>query len=150
MHDCDDDFDEHAMHTAASRGDIDLLKQLFGLGFSIQTFDDQNMTPLHHAAMAGMLEAAVWLLKNGAKVNAFEHHRIGETALCLAVQSQRIETVELLLRRGADPDISGWMGYTARIRAHQTRNESGIAMALLIEKYCPVKQNPGVRHGADA
>jgi hypothetical protein len=51
--------------------------------------------------------------------------------------------VELLLRHGANPDISGWMGFTARVRAQRRTDEDGKEISAVIERLFPPKPNPG-------
>jgi hypothetical protein len=62
---------------------------------------------------------------------------IGETALSLAVQRDYPELVKLLLKHGANPDITGWMQQTARSRAHQRKDPDGAKIVMLIEQYKP-------------
>jgi ankyrin repeat protein len=76
-------------------------------------------------------------------VNSHDEEHIGETPLCYAAQSDYPELVELLLRKGADPDITGWMAITARIRAARRNDDEGKKISALIEHYKPSKPNPG-------
>lgn len=62
---------------------------------------------------------------------------IGETPLALAVQSEHIELVRLLLESGADPDLHGWMGLTARIQACNRTDDVGKVMCALLASSPP-------------
>ena len=95
-------------------------------------FDEQHMTPLHHAADQGRIDALLWLLERGADLNAHDEQNIGETPLATAVKRGQLAAAELLLKRGANPDTPGWMGQTARTRA--AKHADG-ALAALFAKY---------------
>lgn len=59
----------------------------------------ETCTPLMRAAERGRAEAVRALISEGADVNAKPYH--GETALSLATDAGREETVEILKRAGA-------------------------------------------------
>jgi ankyrin repeat protein len=131
----DDWFEAERLHRAAQDGTISEMAELVTAGYDVNAFDDMSYTPLHCAVGHNRPEAAAWLLDHGADINANEEAKIGETALCLAVQGAPAEIVEMLLKRGADPDIPGWMGLTARMRAQRRNDEPGRKIAALLERY---------------
>ena len=139
----EDWFEAERLHRAASEGDIAEMASFVNAGHGLHTFDELSRAPLHYAIEGDQYKAANWLLEHGAHVNLHNADMIGETALCLAVQRDYPEMVELLLRHGADPDISGWMSLTARIRAQRRRDSEGLEIAALIEQYRPSVRNPG-------
>lgn len=141
----DEWFEAEKLHRAAQSGDVQEMSSLVEAGFKVNEFDDLSRTPLHYAVEGEHYKAAQWLLEHGAEVNANEEELIGETALCLAAQQDYPEMVELLLKHGANPDIPGWMQLTARVRAHQRRDDDGRKILELIEHYRPRKPNPGGR-----
>ncbi|WP_067272842.1 ankyrin repeat domain-containing protein [Mitsuaria sp. 7] len=130
----DDWFEAERLHRAAHEGDITEMKRLIAQGYDVNLFDDLGNTPLHEAVRADRYRVAEWLLDHGASVNANEAERIGETPLCFAVQRGYPEMVALLLKRGADPDINGWMGLTARIRAQKRADDEGREMSAMMAK----------------
>jgi ankyrin repeat protein len=135
----DDWYEQERLHRAADEGDLLEMKKLVSIGLDVNLFDDLARTPLHYAVQAGHYKAAQWLLDNKAGVNANDEKKIGETPLCFAVQGDYPEMVELLLQQGADPDITGWMGLSARMRA---QNRTGILrqqLIALIDRYKPSK-----------
>ena len=73
----------------------------------------------------------------GSGIDAHDEEMIGETPLCIAAQRDYPEMVELLLRHGADPDITGWMANTARSRADRRKDEEGRQIASLILRNRP-------------
>lgn len=132
----DDWFERERLHRAAADGDQEELRGMLAAGgHALDAFDDLGRTPLHCAVESGHYRAAEWLIQQGASVNAHDEATIGETPLSLAVQSDYPEMVELLLAHGADPDITGWMGNTARMRAQRRKDGDGKAIAALVQRY---------------
>ena len=65
-----------------------------------------RLTLLHHTAMKGELAKARLLVDRGADIDAVdEDYR--STPLGVAVREGQREVVDLLLERGADPNVSG-------------------------------------------
>lgn len=95
---------------------------------------------LHRAAAEGDLLAVQKHALDGLPINAFDD--LSRTRLHYAAEHEQYK-VELLLRHGADPDISGWMALTARIRAQRRTDDDGRQIAALIQQYRPGKPNPG-------
>ena len=136
--DADDDwYEAERLHRAAAAGDLPELNRLVTAGHTLGVFDDLHYTPLHHAVANGQTDAARWLLEHGAPVDAHEAAKIGETALSLAVRGDDPGIVELLLQHGANPDITGWMGQTARTRARRRQDEPGRRIAALLARQRP-------------
>jgi len=107
------------------------------LGYQLDRFDDLGRTALHYAVEGEHYKAAKWLIEHGANVNSNDEATIGETPLALAVQRDYPEMVELLLANDADPDITGWMANTARMRAVRRTDDDGKKIASLIQKFRP-------------
>lgn len=121
----EDWFEAERLHRAAAEGEINEIERLISLGFDVNLFDDMGYTALHHAVSSGRYDAAKSLFLHGASVNANDDALIGETPLALAVQTDHIHVIELLIQSGADPDITGWMGLTARDRAAERKDRIG-------------------------
>ena len=137
-----DFFEAEKLHRAAGEGNIPEMEKLLREGRKLNVLDDLCRGPLHYAVAGEHYKAVVWLLAQGADVNLFDAERIGETALCVAAQSGYPEMVELLLRNGADPDIKGWMGQTARSRAKKRKDPEGREIAGMISKFHPLPVEP--------
>lgn len=135
----DDWFERERLHRAAAAGDLADVQRLVDCGAATDAFDELSRTPLHYAAENEHYKVALFLLDHGADVNAHDESRAGETALCLAAQTDYPEMVELLLRHGADPDIIGWVGLTARLRARRRSDDDGRKISAMIDKYRPEK-----------
>lgn len=137
----DDWYEQERLHRAAADGDIAEMKRLVAGGCDLHKFDDLQYTPLHHAVLEDRYKAAEWLIDAGTAIDVHNPELIGETPLGLAVQRDYPEMVELLLRRGADPDIRGWMANTARSRAERRKDEDGQQMAALIRQHRPIPRS---------
>jgi ankyrin repeat protein len=144
-YDPEDFFEMERLHRAAADGDINEMQRLVEKGYTFEVFDDLGKAPLHYAVEGQHYKAVEWLIAAGAKVNSNDEAHIGETPLCHAAKSNHLELVELLLRNGADPDIPGWMANTARTRAARRKDDEGIKISALIERYKPSKPNPAVK-----
>lgn len=129
----EDWFEAERLHRAASEGHLEEISNLVFEGFDINAFDDLNRAPLHYAVEENHYEAAELLLSLGADVNGYEDDKIGETALNIAAQGVDPRIVVLLLKHGANPDVPGWMGQTARFRASRRTDEAGKRIAAIIE-----------------
>jgi ankyrin repeat protein len=134
-------YEAERLHRAAREGDLKEMVRLVEQGFDTNMFDDRCCTPLHCAVEGEQYTAVEWLLLHGADVDANDEAMIGETALSIAVQRNRSDIVELLLRHHANPDINGWMGRTARSRASRRNDEDGKRNRDLIERHAPTMEH---------
>ena len=98
---------------AAREGDLAGLEGHLQEGAGIDDIDPVfGVTPLMWAALDGRLQAAEWLLANGADVHG--RGRDGATPLHGAAFLGRTEVAALLLRHGADPAARNHKGETPR------------------------------------
>ncbi len=87
---------------AASRGDVAALERHAADGAPVDVPDPAlGTTPLGWTALHGHVDAAEWLLDNGAGVHTLNGD--GSTALHSAAFMGRAGVVRLMLERGADP-----------------------------------------------
>ena len=94
---------------ASQKGDYDMVKRLLELKLPINTniTDSYSKNPLMHLISSSnseepILECVNLLLKNNILVNAEDYQ--GNTALTLAVSKKFYETVQILLKAGANVD----------------------------------------------
>ncbi|GAB3254679.1 ankyrin repeat domain-containing protein [Nocardioides dilutus] len=102
------------LHYRALEGDVDGIRNRLAEGDDATLADAQGFTPLHFAAQQSQADAARALLAAGAAVDARDRH--GNTPLWRAVFDSRgrLETVNVLLEAGADPDLTNSAGTTVR------------------------------------
>lgn len=98
------------LHTAASRGDLETIRRLLGMGADVTEADADGATPLHAAAFAGHVAAVELLLDNGARLN--QRDQFGFTPLHAAARDGHLAAVQLLVARGADLEALDETGLT--------------------------------------
>lgn len=92
------------MREAARTGNLEPVKALVEKDPElVKAKDRAGLTPLHLAAAAGHLEICAFLLDHAADPSAQD--KKGETPLLLAALNDRKPVFELLVGRGAQPDI---------------------------------------------
>jgi ankyrin repeat protein len=99
------------LQLAASRGEIELIKEILDQGADVNETNKHHKTALMLAAGNGRLEATKLLLERNASINAQEID--GMTALMMAASDGKYETVKLLVDNGADINITNNYGATA-------------------------------------
>ena len=89
-----------ALHAAAERSRIKVLKRLIEAGANVNVKDYLEVTPLHWAAVRGPREVVTALLEAGADPNAYcvQHH----TPLGAAAGAGNLEIARALIEAGAD------------------------------------------------
>ena len=127
-------FEREQLHFAASDGDLETVKRLLQHGADPNAFDDLGWTPLIHAAKRGHLDVVKCLLAAGAKVDARDEARAGNTALAEVVAECSLEMAKTLIDAGADPRIPGWMQLTALDRAKKRQRGDGPAVYRLLSE----------------
>ena len=101
-----------ALLMAAYNGHADVVKLLIDNNAKVDARDREGKTPLIHASSGPFAKAAGLLIDGGADVDAAESTE-GFTSLMTAAALGQTEVVQLLLRRGADKNLSDADGDTA-------------------------------------
>lgn len=112
------------LQRACKKGDLAEVKSLIERGADANESDFGGFTCLHEAALAGHNEIVEFLIEKGANVNkqALEFGDF-ETPLMDAAENKHIETVKILLKHGADPDICNADGYSALTKLYHLQEE---------------------------
>ncbi|KAG8931360.1 palmitoyltransferase akr1 [Tulasnella sp. 417] len=120
---------------AAQRGDVETLKQLIESGAAKATDrDDQNVTPLHWAAINAQLPACKYLLEQGAEVDALGGDLVA-TPMQWAARNGYLYIIDLLISHNADPSISDSQGYNT---LHLVTHSSTVMPLLYLLHLCPI------------
>ena len=116
---CSDD--RTPLHVASWRGHIDIMRWLLNHGADVNAWDEVRTTPLHLAASGMHLEAVQVLLDHSADPNfrnsegtplhwaIFEDHPPVDGK----VFNVDVNVVQLLLKRGANPNLPNYLHSTA-------------------------------------
>ena len=119
----------------------EIAKMLLQRGADVGDRDMKGrQTPLHLAAMNGLVAVARVLVEAGADLDSV--NKIGQTALIYAVVEEQVEMVRLLIEKGADVNKGNSLhwGWTPLHWAALTDNV-GVVEAVLAGE--------GVRNGKD-
>ncbi|BFZ14156.1 hypothetical protein BsWGS_17195 [Bradybaena similaris] len=103
-----------------------LLERCLDADLNARNFD--GLTPLHIAVDNGDLQQVETLLKYNADIDVTDG-KSGRTALFWAAESNQKGMVELLLGKGANPDVPNYAGVTTAMAA-QGRNLHGVLKLL--------------------
>jgi ankyrin repeat protein len=126
----------HNIFSASLCNDVDFLEQVVTVApESVHQVRD-GWQPIHHAALAGAIEAASVLLRAGGNIEAREGDDLdGYTALHIAMTEGHNPFMEWILSMGADPNASDSRGWSALYLAVLWDNPDAVRTLL--------------KHGAD-
>lgn len=106
---------------AASSGHTPICEFLINKGADVNAKDSGGRTALLYASKRSFNETATVLIDKGARVNV-QSKKKGITALMLAAVWNNVELVQLLLKHGADAQLTDTFGRTARMLAEKKGN----------------------------
>ena len=89
------------VHWASYRGDVQVLEQLYGGGWSLTARDSDGRTPLHCAALNGQLETVKWLVQKNSDLLCMQDSD-GGTPLHWAAAMGHLEAVKWQVERRGD------------------------------------------------
>ncbi|OJA20991.1 hypothetical protein AZE42_09129, partial [Rhizopogon vesiculosus] len=120
--------------SAAQRGDLDTIRELVESGKAkVTDRDDQNVTPLHWAAINAQLATCRYLIEQGAEIDAVGGD-LQATPLQWAARNGYLYIIQLLISHNADPTITDTQGYNS---LHLVTHSSSV-MPLLYLLHQPV------------
>jgi len=94
------------LHLASLKGHAEIVHRLLTAGANANAVAITGDTPLMFASSGGHTTIVKDLLSHGASVNALSGEKYGDhTALISATESGQVETVQVLLDAGADPNL---------------------------------------------
>lgn len=143
-----------AVFRAASDGELASMRSLLAAGANVNQREYEGETPLMYAAAAGRTEMVLFLLERGADINAVSNNgetalvRAGDTATVRALLAKgadmelgaplirasyagQLDTVKVLLEKGANPNAELLDGHTALIAAAVQSGSKDVVEALI-------------------
>lgn len=116
------------LHTAAERGDAEIIKLLVERGMNPSQADWIARSPLHVAAAKGHAQVVAALLEGGAKHSPGNHQ--SDTPLHLAADAGHVHVAKILIEAGADINAKDYRRQTPLQRARD-RGRKKVAELLL-------------------
>lgn len=115
------------LQRACKKGNIEDIKSYLKRGANANESDFCGFTCLHEAALEGHVDVVEILLQNGADINAqADENGYYETPLMDAAENKHEETVQLLISKGANPNIYNIDGFTALTKIYnEHKDEEG-------------------------
>ncbi len=105
-------WEEQNIWKAAGVGDLAAIRRELQNSVPVDAKSNDELTPLHLAALFNQRMAAELLLAEGAKVQIGDGS--GNTALHMATFLGHTEVVTVLLEANADPEVRNHLGFSAR------------------------------------
>jgi ankyrin repeat protein len=116
------------LHTAAQRGDMEVVKLLLNNGEGADVRDKSGRSPIHYAAANGHDRILRTLLNSGANINSKDEKY--QTPLMMAAANGHEMVVKILLQNGADINTQDVRAGTALSLADSANNETVVQLLL--------------------
>jgi ankyrin repeat protein len=118
------------LHLAAKGGHVKIIPMLLAAGANPNVENKRGRTPLSFAAQSGPLESVKLLLDAKADPNG---GKLDPPLLC-AIQKQDLASAELLLKRGANPNVKGDTDWQATIGFNTHTSYTPLYLAVSTEQ----------------
>ena len=99
------------LHLCCGKGHLEATKLLVEAGANVQSRDAWAMSPLVHSIISQYIDVIEYLLSVCPRIVNLTD-KFGKSPLHFAIESDNVEIVELLIRRGADINMSTMHGIT--------------------------------------
>ena len=122
------------LHICANKGRIECAKLLVDAGAEVITRDQWGMTPVAYSVISNHPPVTDFLLSRCPRAaNSFD--KFGKSAIHTAIEYDRLESLEILLKHSADVNIGTMQGITPLMCLCGSKNVSNKErmMTMLIE-----------------
>ena len=129
-----------AVHWAAKKGDVDLLRLLYGSGaaLNLPALTEDKMLPIHWASSDGRIGAIRFFLDHKQDVNAQDNN--GCTPVVIAAQHNKANAVAFFVKNGADMTLTDKDGDSA---LHWAAYKGWLELVGLLSYCIPAEINRG-------
>mmetsp|Transcript_57966 Transcript_57966/g.84792 ORF Transcript_57966/g.84792 Transcript_57966/m.84792 type:complete len:275 (+) Transcript_57966:100-924(+) len=168
MTQCRDGVHRCALSLACSAGYVELAQLLHDAGYSINSLDKHNLSPLSYASWKGQIHSVKFLLEKGGQMallravnfktgsimapTEYNAQTLHQAPLHLVYrgawhlsQEKREEMLELLIAYGADPNIQDKLGNTPLHYASALGYVHSILRLLQVGADCRIQNKDGER-----
>ncbi|CAB0042501.1 unnamed protein product [Trichogramma brassicae] len=134
--DARDKWDRTPLHYALADGCKEqIVQELLSRGADLHSAGPEGLTPLHIICQNNSAGSLMKVFLNMCTLELNARDSRGNTPLHLAVRRENVETVESLLRQGADPNFTDMRGLTALLIICQ-KPDTDCAMAVKLFEVC--------------
>lgn len=117
-----------AIHVACEKENLEALTKLIEMGASIETLDQDGLTPIFYSIQGDHMEIFEYLLSLNANIHHIENQK--RSLLYWAGSSLKLEYINLLLEKGCDPNVPTKLGRTCLSKAAWNGNTSIVRRLL--------------------
>ncbi|MCA9931543.1 MAG: ankyrin repeat domain-containing protein, partial [Anaerolineales bacterium] len=120
------------LYTAVAIGELDMVQELINSGYkAVDDFNLDGFNPLQLACFFNQETTALWLIEQGADVNAVNQNKNSIRPVHAAAAGGNLTILSALLAAGANPNQQQAGGFTPMHTAAQNNNPAMTALLLM-------------------
>ncbi|KAL7302823.1 hypothetical protein TKK_0004861 [Trichogramma kaykai] len=136
--DARDEYGNTALHQAILNNHVNLVEFLLSKGADPNSLNKDGETTLHRICEANLDDLAVEMLfkicdEKHQSMQVDAQDKMGKTPLHVAITKGNINTIEILMRRGAQPNLADENGFTPLHVLCQRENDDVDLLKMLFE-----------------
>ena len=128
------------LHSPASKGDLETVKELISLGADVNEPDSVGLTPIHKAFCSGNEELINFLISEGADVMYSSSDSSFPDSFLYVLAENKLKWVKWFIDHGLDPNVVDDEGTNALMNLFGHQNYDPEMHAYLLEVGCDPNQ----------